>query len=105
MGGKSINGILKELESLGIKSPTGKDKWSKRTVEETLIRRKYIGEAELLKSDEKGTYYLVSDNNPAIISKEVFDAVQKRKIQRSNITVDEDGTKHRSSNKYSSKTK
>lgn len=58
-----------------------------------------------MKSDEKGTYYLVSDNNPAIISKEVFDAVQKRKIQRSNITVDEDGTKHRSSNKYSSKTK
>ena len=105
LGGKSINGILKELESLGIKSPTGKDKWSKRTVQETLIRRKYIGEAELLKSDEKGTYYLVSDNNPAIISKEVFDAVQKRKIQRSNITVDEDGTKHRSSNKYSSKTK
>ncbi|WP_196592854.1 recombinase family protein [Pectinatus sottacetonis] len=105
LGGKSINGILKELESLGIKSPTGKDKWSKRTVEETLIRRKYIGEAELLKSDEQGTYYLVSDNNPAIISKEVFNAVQKRKIQRSNITVDEDGTKHCSSNKYSSKTK
>lgn len=105
LGGKSINGILKTLENLGIKSPTGKDKWNKRTVELMLIKRKYIGEAELLKSDGNSTYYLVSDNNPAIISKEVFDAVQKRKTQRSNVTVDEDGTKHRSANKYSSKKK
>lgn len=105
LGGKSVIGILKELENLGIKSPTGKDKWNKRTVELMLTKRKYIGEAELLKSDGKGTYYLVSDNNPAIISKEVFDAVQKRKTQRSNVTVDEDGTKHRSANKYSSKKK
>ncbi|WP_394916642.1 recombinase family protein [uncultured Robinsoniella sp.] len=103
LGGKSVTGILKELESLGIKSPTGKDKWNKRTVELTLTKRKCIGEAELLKSDEKGTYYLVSDNDPAIISKEVFEAVQKQKIQRSNITVDEDGKKYRSANKYSSK--
>lgn len=58
-----------------------------------------------MKSDENSTCYLVSDNNPAIISKEVFEAVQKRKTQRSNITVDEDGTKHRSTNKYSSKKK
>lgn len=89
LGGKSVTGILKELENLGIKSPTGKDKWNKRTVELTLTKRKYIGEAELLKSDENSTYYLISDNNPAIISKEVFNAVQKRKIQRSNITVDD----------------
>jgi DNA invertase Pin-like site-specific DNA recombinase len=105
LGGKSVTGILKELESLGIKSPTGKDKWNKRTIELTLTKRKYIGEAELLKSDENSTYYLVSDNNPAIISKEIFEAVQKRKTQRSNVTVDEDGTKHRSASKYSSKKK
>lgn len=105
LGGKSVSGILKELENLGIKSPTGKDKWNKRTVELTLTKRKYIGEAELLKSDENSTYYLISDNNPAIISKEVFEAVQKRKTQRSNVTVDEEGTKHRSANKYSSKKK
>ena len=105
LGGKSVTGILKELENLGIKSPTGKDKWNKRTVELTLTKRKYIGEAELLKSDENSTYYLISDNNPVIISKEVFEAVQKRKTQRSNVTVDEEGTKHRSANKYSSKKK
>ena len=93
------------MENLGIKSPTGKDKWNKRTFELTLTNRKYIGEAELFKSDENSTYYLVSDNNPSIISKEFFEAVQKRKTQRSNVTVDENGTKHRSSNKYSSKTK
>lgn len=105
LGGKSVSGILKELENQGIKSPTGKDKWNKRTVELTLTKRKYIGEAELLKSDDNSTYYLVSDNYPAIISKEVFEAVQKRKTQRSNVTVDEEGTKHRSANKYSSKKK
>lgn len=105
LGGKSVSGILKELENQGIKSPTGKDKWNKRTVELTLTKRKYIGEAELLKSDDNSTYYLVSDNNPAIISKEVFEAVQKRKTQRSNVTVDENGTKHRSTSKYSSKKK
>ena len=105
LGGKSVSGILKELENQGIKSPTGKDKWNKRTVELKLTKRKYIGEAELLKSDDNSTYYLVSDNNPAIISKEVFEAVQKRKTQRSNVTVDENGTKHRSANKYSSKKK
>lgn len=105
LGGKSVSGILKELENQGIKSPTGKDKWNKRTVELTLTKRKYIGEAELLKSDDNSTYYLVSDNYPAIISKEVFEAVQKRKTQRSNVTVDENGTKHRSTSKYSSKKK
>lgn len=105
LGGKSVTGILKKLENLGIKSPTEKYKWNKRTVELMLTKRKYIGEAELLKSDGNSTYYLVSDNNPAIISKEVFEAVQKRKTQRSNITVDENGTKHRSASKYSSKKK
>lgn len=34
--GKSVIGIVEELERLGIKSPTGKDKWSKRTVDTML---------------------------------------------------------------------
>lgn len=81
LGGKSVTGILKELENLGIKSPTGKDKWNKRTVELTLTKRKYIGEAELLKSDENSTYYLISDNNPAIISKEFLRQCKKEKLR------------------------
>ena len=97
--------IYIDIASGKSKSQTGKDKWNKRTIEMTLTKRKYIGEAELLKSDENITYYLVSDNNPAILSKEVFEVVQKRKTQRSNITVDENGKRHRSANKYSSKKK
>jgi site-specific DNA recombinase len=31
LDGKSILGIIKGLEKLGIKTPAGKDKWSKRT--------------------------------------------------------------------------
>ena len=33
LGGKSILGIMKELENQGIQSPTGKDKWPKRTID------------------------------------------------------------------------
>ena len=39
---------MKELERLGIKSPTGKDKWSKRTIDVMLSNEKYIGNVRLL---------------------------------------------------------
>ena len=39
--GKSILGILKELEQRGIKSPNGKDKWCKRTIDVMLSNEKY----------------------------------------------------------------
>ncbi|MEK4495954.1 recombinase family protein [Ureibacillus sp. FSL W8-0352] len=32
LGGFSIIGIKQELEKRGIKTPTGKEKWSKRTI-------------------------------------------------------------------------
>ena len=40
--GKSVLGILKELEQQGIKSPTGKDKCCKRTIDVMLSNKKYI---------------------------------------------------------------
>ena len=46
--------------------------------------------------------YKLNNSHPAIISKEMFDAVQKEKHKRSNVIVDENGT-HRSNKKYSSK--
>ena len=39
--GKSVLGILKELEQRGIKSPNGKDKWCKRTIDVMLSNEKY----------------------------------------------------------------
>lgn len=100
--GKSIIGIVSELERLGIKSPTGKDKWSKRTIDVMLSNEKYIGNVRLLDNGKYEAYYLAEDNNPAIVSKETFQAVQLEKQRRSNVIKGEEGTR-RKSKKYSSK--
>ena len=48
--------------------------------------------------------YMASENNPAIISKETFEAVQIEKGRRSSIVKEENGSK-RKNEKYSSKKK
>ncbi|MGX9933636.1 recombinase family protein [Virgibacillus salarius] len=100
--GLSIIGIKRELEKLGIKTPTGKEKWSKRTIDVMLSNEKYIGVVRLLNAGENQEHYVSEDNHPAIISKEQFEAVQMEKKNRSNIVKTEDGVK-RKSKKYSSK--
>lgn len=67
-----------------------------------LSNEKYTGDVELLKSGKSEIYYLASGNNPAIISKEVFEAVQMEKKRRSNVTKNENGSQRKSA-KYSSK--
>lgn len=99
--GKSILGILKELEQRGIKSPTGKDKWCKRTIDVMLSNEKYTGTVRLLDSDKHEVQYMSENNNPTIISKETFQAVQIEKAHRSNLTQVENGNK-RKNKKYSS---
>ena len=102
LGGQSILGIIKELEKRKILSPTGKEKWCKRTIDVMLSNEKYTGDVKLLKSGKSDVHYLASDNNPAIISKEIFAAVQIEKKRRSNVVKDENGCQ-RKSKKYSSK--
>jgi len=102
--GKSIIGIIEELERLGIKSPTGKDKWSKRTIDVMLSNEKYIGIVRLLNSGKYEAHYISEDNNPSIISDEQFKAVQIEKANRSNVIKGEDGNQ-RKNKKYSSKRK
>ena len=84
--GKSVLGILKELEQRGIKSPTRKDKWCKRTIDVMLSNEKYTGTVRLLDSDKHEVQYMSENNNPSIISKEIFQAVQIEKAHRSNVT-------------------
>lgn len=100
--GKSVIGIVSELETLGIKSPTGKDKWCKRTIDVMLSNEKYKGNVRLLDDGKHDSYYLSENNNPAIISKEMFQAIQLEKQRRSNVTKGENGVQ-RKSKKYSSK--
>ena len=100
--GKSVIGIIRELEKRKIASPTGKEKWCKRTIDVMLSNEKYTGDVRLLKTGKSEVYYLATDNNPAIISKKVFEAVQIEKMRRSNIIRNEKGNQ-RKSKKYSSK--
>ena len=100
--GKSVIGIVTELERLGVRSPTGKDKWSKRTIDIMLSNEKYTGSVRLLDNGKHETVYLCENNNPAIISKETFQAVQIEKTKRSNVIKGENGVQ-RKSKKYSSK--
>lgn len=76
LSGQSILGIIRELERRNILSTTGKEKWCKRTIDVMLSNEKYTGDVRILKSGNGEVHYLSSDNNPAIISKEVFEAVQ-----------------------------
>ena len=69
-----------------------------------LSNEKYTGDVKLLKSGKSEVHYLSSDNNPAIISKEVFETVQIEKKRRSNMVKDESGSQ-RKDKKYSSKRK
>ena len=93
---------MKELEKAGIKSPTGKDKWCKRTVDVMLSNEKYTGSVRLFNSEKRDVQYLSSDNHPAIISAEKFQAVQLEKGHRSNVTKSE-SENQRKNKKYSSK--
>ena len=104
LSGQSILGIIRELEKRKIRSPTGKEKWCKRTIDVMLSNEKYTGDVKLFKSGKSDVQYMASENNPAIISKETFEAVQIEKGRRSNIVKEENGSK-RKNEKYSSKKK
>ncbi|MGQ7364388.1 recombinase family protein [Streptococcus suis] len=99
--GKSVLGIVKELERLGIKSPMGKATWPKRTIDVMLSNEKYIGNVRLLDNGKHDSYYRAENNNPAVISKETFQAVQLEK-NRSNLIKGEEASQ-RKNKKYSSK--
>ena len=111
----SIIAIIRELKRLGIKSPTGKDAWSKRSIETLLSNEKYIGNVLLGKTYSKGypdnerlinkdmqNKYLATNNHPPIISEEIFERVQAEKLRRSNIQIDNDVVKRKSTH-YSMK--
>ena len=84
----SILGIIKELHSRLIPSPTGKLEWCKRSVENILTNEKYCGNVIVSKTytvntpgkkrmrdnGERKRYYAVG-SHPAIITQEQFDLV------------------------------
>ena len=97
----SLNGLLRELESKGIKTATGKSYWKAATIRGILKNTTYYGEhyfnrTEKVESDiEKERYSkttktktLIRDQEewilipvPAIISKQLFDQVQQKLLR------------------------
>lgn len=116
--GKSVLGILGELEKRKIPSPTGKARWCKRSIDTMLSNEKYIGDVIVLKTYSAGypdnkrirsdnteghQMYMAERAHEAIISREQFDAVQAEKARRSNVTRNESGETKRKATRYSSK--
>lgn len=103
--GASILGIQKKLAEQSIPSPTGKEQWSKRTIDKLLTNEKYIGTVLLSDSVTEGQMFRMKDSHPPIITEDVFHAAQEAREKRSNITVSETGERKRKNTKYSSKKK
>ncbi len=101
--GASIVGIQKKLAEQQIPSPRGKEKWSKRTIDNLLSNEKYIGTVRLMDSVTEGQMFEMKESHPPIITEDVFRRAQEEKKKRSNITVNEAGEIQRKNTKYSSK--
>lgn len=101
--------IKKELEALKVPTPTGKKKWSVKTIENILTNEKYTGTSvcgETESADFPSTKRTARDpfevhrsrnHHPAIIVERRFKRVLKLKAKRSNIEVDKHGNKVRKS--------
>ena len=81
------------MEKQGITSPTGKPRWNREAIDKLLSNEKYTGRVLLQKTVSTGVVqiendglmerYLYTDTHEAIISDEMFMAVQQEKFSRS----------------------
>lgn len=115
LNGSSIVSIIRELESQGIKSPQGKDTWSKRSIQTILTNEKYAGHVLVGKTysgdfpnnkqrQNRGEQeqFLMKNAHEPIIDEEMYDRVQVEIQRRSNTEVVNGKTK-RKDRHYSSK--
>lgn len=90
--GDSLGKIASALKLKRILSPAGKHKWNREALNKLLSNEKYTGRVLLQKTVSTGTTqikndglmdrYLYTDSHEAIISDEVFQAVQQKKLSR-----------------------
>lgn len=113
--GDSLCIIKEKLEARGILSPTGKSNWSTATIRSILTNEKYKGDALLcktyvvdciskksVKNTDRPQYY-VTNNHPAIISRETFDRAQHELARRSSMEKKKTKDVKTDLGKYSSK--
>ena len=97
LNGDSLGKITAGLEFMGVCSPTGKPKWNREAIDTLLSNEKYVGCVLLQKTISTGASqiendgiierYLYAGSHEAIISRELFDAVQTEKQNRSRQTA------------------
>ena len=88
----SLGTIAAGLEGKSILSPTGKSKWNREALNKLLSNEKYTGRVLLQKTISVGGFqiensglidrYLYTGHHEAIISDEMFQAVQQEKLSR-----------------------
>lgn len=114
--GLTLGQIKMYLESMDIKTVTGKDQWDTTTIQKMLKNEKYKGDTLLqktftedfmtgrkIKNTGQRTQYFVSESHPAIVTAEVFESVQKEMDKRSRVIHHDDGTLSPSDSKYNGK--
>lgn len=100
LDGKGANRIARELENDGTLNWNGKAKWYEGSIRKMLTNEKYKGDALLQKTytvdflskkraDNNGEVpqYYVEDSHPAIIDKEMWEAVQLEMERRRNFAL------------------
>ena len=90
LSGDSLGKIATGLERQGIPSPTGRPKWNREAIDKLLSNEKYTGRVLLQKTISTGAVqiendglmerYLYTGTHEAIISDEIFTAVQQEKL-------------------------
>lgn len=93
ISGNSLGKISDALACMGISSPSGKATWSRETISKLLNNEKYVGDVALgktividgiqVKSHDTSKRVLMRAHHPAIITHELFHAVQQQKQKRS----------------------
>ena len=93
MNGDSLGNISDALARKGIASPTGRATWSRETISKLLANEKYVGDVVLgktnvingvqMKSHDASKQVHMRAHHPAIISHELFNAVQQERYKRS----------------------
>lgn len=116
LDGRTLKQIKKKLEELNVKSPSGKDTWDCKTINNMISNEKYMGNVIHQKTfiddfllgtrkENRGELekVIIKNNHDAIISKSDFMKVQELKQKRSRCVIDENGNKVIRHNQYSSK--
>ncbi len=92
LSGNSLGKITADLEKRGIVSPSGRPRWNREAINKLLSNEKYTGRVLLQKTVSTGASqikndgflqrYLIHDHHEAIISDDLFQAVQNEKLRR-----------------------